>query len=437
LKELRIGMLGLGTVAHGVVSLLQRNGELIARRIGVTLRVVRIASRPPIKTVGLNLDNILLDADVDALTQDPNVDVVVELIGGLDPAERLVLAALKHGKHVVTANKALIAVRGVGLFQAALENNRDLMFEASVAGAVPIVKAIRESLAGNQIESIHGILNGTCNYILTEMREKGLPFADTLAQAQEKGYAEADPSFDVDGIDTAHKLAILAAIAWGTPPDFKSIHIEGIRPITDGDIAWATEMGYRIKLLAIAKRRDEGLELRVQPTLVTKSSMVSQVEGVFNAVFVKSDFAGTTMYHGRGAGAEPTASAVVSDLIDLARNLSLTAASRVAPLSIQPQHLRHLPVHDIANLKCEYYLRLAVLDRPGVLADITSILARQGISIDAIHQKGRTTSQEAVPLVIVTHQCLEKDMQNSLAVLERLETVQGKPVFIRMESSLA
>ncbi|MBF0144708.1 MAG: homoserine dehydrogenase [Magnetococcales bacterium] len=436
MKELRIGMLGLGTVARGVASMIRRNGQGIAHRTGIPLRLVRIATRNPGKTWGLNLEGVRVDADVDALTRADDVDVVVELMGGLDPAERLLLSALDHGKHVVTANKALIAERGMNLFETAQKNNRELSFEAAVAGAVPIVKAIRESLAANHIESIHGILNGTCNYILTEMRERGLSFDQTLADAQKKGYAEADPSFDVDGIDTAHKLAILSAIAWGTPPDFRSIHVEGIRRITDSDITWAAEMGYRIKLLAIAKRRDHGLELRVQPTLVTVSSMVSQVEGVFNAVFVKGDYAGTTMYHGRGAGEQPTASAVVADLVDLARNQGAGLASRVPPLSVMPQHLSPLPVHDIADLKCEYYVRLAVVDRPGVLAEITSILANHGISIDAIHQKGRAVSQEAVALVIVTHECLEKEMQASLAAMERLESVRGKPMVIRMESGL-
>ncbi|MEO5328494.1 MAG: homoserine dehydrogenase [Magnetococcus sp. THC-1_WYH] len=435
MTELRIGMLGLGTVARGVVSLLQRNAEEIRQRTGVAMRLVRIGTREPHITWGLNLDGIILDTDVDAVTQDPNVDIVVELIGGLDPAERLVHAALNHGKHVVTANKALIAQKGMGLFQTAQENQRSLLFEAAVAGAVPIIKAIRESLAANRIESIHGILNGTCNYILTEMRQQGLSFTETLAQAQEKGYAEADPSFDVDGIDTAHKLAILAAIAWGTPPNFSAIHIEGIRQITDADIAWATEMGYRIKLLAIAKYRDGGVELRVQPTLVTLSSMVSQVEGVFNAVFVKADFAGNTMYHGRGAGEQPTASAVVGDLMDLARHAMGSGGGRIHPLSVLPHYLRALPVHDIADLVGEYYLRLAVLDRPGVLAEIAAILAKNGISIDAIHQKGRSL-QEAVPLVIVTHECRERDMRNSLLELERLETVREKPLIIRMESGL-
>lgn len=435
MTELRIGMLGLGTVARGVVSLLQRNAEEIRQRTGVAMRLVRIGTREPHITWGLNLDGITLDTDVDAVTQDPNVDIVVELIGGLNPAERLVHAALNHGKHVVTANKALIAQKGMGLFQTAQDNQRSLLFEAAVAGAVPIIKAIRESLAANRIESIHGILNGTCNYILTEMRQRGLSFTETLAQAQEKGYAEADPSFDVDGIDTAHKLAILAAIAWGTPPNFSAIHIEGIRQITDADIAWATEMGYRIKLLAIAKYRDGGVELRVQPTLVTLSSMVSQVEGVFNAVFVKADFAGNTMYHGRGAGEQPTASAVVGDLMDLARHAMGSGGGRIHPLSVLPHYLQALPVHDIADLVGEYYLRLAVLDRPGVLAEIAAILAKNGISIDAIHQKGRSL-QAAVPLVIVTHECRERDMRNSLLELERLETVREKPLIIRMESGL-
>ncbi|MBF0140345.1 MAG: homoserine dehydrogenase [Magnetococcales bacterium] len=439
MKELRIGMLGFGTVARGVAGLLHRNQTQIEERCGVTLKLIRIATRTPDKAKGMaGLDAVRVDTDCESLTQDANLDCVVELIGGFDPAEKLVTMALNHGKHVVTANKALIAERGMALFNTAQKNHRDFAFEAAVAGAVPIVKAIRESLAANRIESVHGILNGTCNYILTEMRERKLSFAETLAQAQEKGYAEADPSFDIDGIDAAHKLAILAAIAWGTPPDFRGIHIEGIRQITDSDITWASEMGYRIKLLAIAKRHDAGLELRVQPTLVATGTMVSQVEGVFNAVFVKSDHAGTTMYHGRGAGEYPTASAVVADLIDLARNQQAgIAGTRVSPLSVLPHNLRPLPVHGLIHLQCEYYLRLAILDRPGVLAEITAILAKHGISIDAIHQKGGATAQEAVSLVIMTHQCKEKDLQTSLGVLEHLESVQGKPVVIRIETGLS
>ncbi|MBF0358565.1 MAG: homoserine dehydrogenase [Magnetococcales bacterium] len=436
MEELRIGILGFGTVGRGVVTMLQEHGDEIIKRSGVRLRLVRIATRTPSRDRGVDLGDVELTNDVYRVVNGDDIDVVVELIGGYDPAEALVRDALNSGKHVVTANKALIAERGVGLLDLAANKGLELSFEAAVAGAVPIVKAMKESLAADPVERIYGILNGTCNYILTEMREKGLSFESVLADAQEKGFAEADPTFDVEGIDAAHKLAILAAIAFGTPPNFSGIHIEGINHISDVDIAWAMEMGYRIKLLGIAKRLEGGVELRVQPTLVPESSMVASVEGVFNSVFVRSAYAGTTMYHGRGAGEKPTASAVVADLLEIARNQSAGAKCRVAGLSVLTKHLKPLPVLDMAELSGEYYLRLAVLDRPGVLADVTTVLARYDISIDAIRQKGRS-QKDAVPLVIVTHKTTEQRIQSGLKALEALESVREKPRFIRIETGFA
>ncbi|MBF0194834.1 MAG: homoserine dehydrogenase [Magnetococcales bacterium] len=436
MEELRIGILGYGTVGRGVVTLLQEHGEAITHRSGVRLRLVRIATRTPSRDRGVDLGDVELTDDVRRVVDGDDIDVVVELIGGYDPAETLVRDALNNGKHVVTANKALIAEKGVGLLDIAAKNGLELAFEAAVAGAVPIVKAMKESLAADPVDRIYGILNGTCNYILTEMREKGLSFETVLADAQEKGFAEADPTFDVEGVDAAHKLAILAAIAFGTPPNFSGIHIEGINHISDIDIAWAMEMGYRIKLLAIAKRMEKGIELRVQPTLVPDSSMVASVEGVFNSVFVHSAYAGTTMYHGRGAGEKPTASAVVADLLEIARNKKVGAKGRVSGLSVLAENLKPLEVLDMAELEGEYYLRLAVVDRPGVLADVTTALARFDISVDAIMQKGRS-QKDAVPLVIVTHKTTEKRLQDGLKAIEALESVRDKPRFIRIETGFA
>ncbi len=436
MNEIRIGILGYGTVGRGVVSMLLNQAQLLEQRTGVRLHLVRIATRTPGRDRGIPLDNVELTDKADRVVAADDIDVVVELIGGLVPARSLVLKALEHGQHVVTANKALIAEHGAELLAKAAEKGCELHFEAAVAGAVPIVKALKESLAGNRVDWVYGILNGTCNYILTEMREKGLPFDQVLTAAQAKGYAEADPSFDVDGIDAAHKLAILAAIAYGTPPDFKGVHIEGIRHVSELDIAWAREMGYRIKLLAITKRSDDFLELRVHPTLVPDKGMVASVEGVFNAVFVRGDFSGTTMYHGRGAGEKPTASAVLADLVEIARNERVGAKGRVAALSVREHHLRPLPVRAMDDWRGEYYMRMGVADRPGVLADIAALLAKYDISIDVIHQKGRS-NVEAVPLVVVTHETGEKEMQAAVADIENLASVLEKPRLIRIEPGLA
>ena len=435
MKELRIGLLGFGTVGRGVVELLLTQGELLAQRTGVWLRLVRIATRTPNRDRGLDLGQVEVTGDVQRVVAADDVDVVIELIGGLDPAYTLVEQSLQNGKHVITANKALIAVHGAALVKLATDQHCGLFFEAAVAGAIPIVKALREGLAANRIQQIYGILNGTCNYILTEMREKGDSFSAILQDAQEKGFAEADPSFDVDGVDAAHKLTILAAIAFGWLPKFGHVHVEGIRHISDVDITWANEMGYRIKLLGIAKQDADGIEVRVQPTLVPVRSMVASVEGVFNAVFVQGNFSGTTMYYGRGAGERPTASAVVADLVDIARNYlnaSMMATERVAGFSTQLDYLQAFPVKAMAEWKGEYYLRLAVADRPGVLAEVTSVLARHQISIDAIHQKGRS-DVDAVPLIMVTHATTERQIRAALTEIEGLDPVRETPRFIRIE----
>ncbi|MEO5364230.1 MAG: homoserine dehydrogenase [Magnetococcus sp. DMHC-8] len=432
MKELRIGILGFGVVGRGVAELLLTQGALLTQRTGVVLRLVRIATRTPGRDRGLDLGSVALTGDVQQVVAADDIDVVVELIGGLDPARGLVLEALGRGKHVVTANKALIATCGAEVMSRAAAMGCELLFEAAVAGAIPAIKVLRESLVANRIDQIYGILNGTCNYILTEMREKGVSFAQVLQDAQAKGFAEADPSFDVDGIDAAHKLAILAAIAFGSLPRFEQIHIEGIRHVSAVDIQWASEMGYRIKLLGIAKQDAEGVELRVQPTLVPATGMVASVEGVFNAVFIRGDAAGTTMYYGRGAGERPTASAVVADLVDIARNGRVGNLQRVAAFSTLPEHLATFPVRQTDEWKGEYYLRLAVADRPGVLAEVTTVLARQRISIDAIHQKGRS-AVAAVPLIMVTHETTEQQVRAALAEMEQLACVRETPRFIRIE----
>ncbi|MBF0161692.1 MAG: homoserine dehydrogenase [Magnetococcales bacterium] len=432
MKELRIGLLGFGVVGRGVAELLLAQEKLLRERTGVALRLVRIATRTPERAQGVPLGAVQVSGAVHQVVTADDVDVVVEVMGGLEPARSLLLEALQRGKHVVTANKALIAMHGEELMRAAAVAGRDLLFEAAVAGAIPIIKVLRESLAANQIDQLYGILNGTCNYILTEMRERGSSFDQVLQDAQAKGFAEADPSFDVDGIDAAHKLAILAAIAFGSFPHFSQIHVEGIRHVSAVDITWASEMGYRIKLLGIAKQDAEGVELRVQPTLVPVTSMVASVEGVFNAVFVRGDAAGTTMYYGRGAGAGPTASAVVADLADLARNGGKEATQRVAGFSTLLECLSSHPVRETAEWRGEYYLRLAVADRPGVLAEVTTVLARQQISIDAIHQKGRS-DVAAVPLIMVTHETTERQVRAALREMEGLDAVRETPRFIRIE----
>ncbi|MBF0127385.1 MAG: homoserine dehydrogenase, partial [Magnetococcales bacterium] len=374
METLRIGMLGYGTVGRGVADLLVSQHELLAQRTGMHLRLVRIATRTPERDRGLDLGAVEITGNVNRVVEAADLDVVVELIGGIIPARDLVYRALESRKHVVTANKALIAEYGTELFAKAQANSVQLNFEAAVAGAVPVIKALRESLAGNRLDLVYGILNGTCNYILTEMREKGLPFHQVLADAQDKGFAESDPSFDVDGIDAAHKLAILSAIAFGTHLDFSRISMEGIRHVSDVDIAWAAEMGYRIKLLALSRLQEGLLECAVRPVMVPEGSMVAAVEGVFNAVFVRGDFAGTTMYHGRGAGERPTASAVVADLADLARDLRSGARARVPPLGLPVHHLRTLPIQNAAQRHGIYYLRLAVADRTNVLPSSNAYL---------------------------------------------------------------
>ncbi len=423
MKPLSIGVAGLGTVGAGVLTLLRDNAGLVAARAGRPVVVSAVSARDRTRDRGVSLDGLGWHNDPVSLAHDPAVDVVVELIGGSEgPARTLVEAALRAGKPVVTANKALLAVHGAGL--ATLAGDTPLAFEAAVAGGIPVIKALREGLAGNRIDRVAGILNGTCNYILTVMREQGREFADVLADAQRLGYAESDPSFDVDGVDAAHKLAILAALAFNRPVDFAAVHVEGIRGVSATDIAFANELGYRIKLLGIARRTADGIESRVHPCMVPLSSPIARVDGVFNAVVAEGDFVGRVMLEGRGAGAGPTASAVVADLIDIARGRAapLWGASTLSELPNVPMEAHH----------GAYYLRLMVVDRPGVIADVTAALRDSGVSLESMLQRGRAPG-EAVPVVLVTHETNEAAMRAACSLIAALDAVLEPPALIRIE----
>jgi homoserine dehydrogenase len=437
---LSVAIAGLGTVGGGVLKLLRDNADLIAARAGRPIAVTAVSARDRSKDRGVSLSGLRWYEDPVALAADPAVDVIVELIGGADgPARALAEAAIAAGKPLVTANKAMLAVHGAALAAAAEARNVPLGFEAAVAGGIPVIKALREGLAGNRISRIAGILNGTCNYILTQMRERGREFADVLADAQKLGYAEADPSFDIDGIDAAHKLAILAALAFGRPVAFDAVHVEGIRRVSALDIAFATELGYRIKLLGIARQSDGGPEggisgripggisARVHPCMVPAAAPIARVDGVFNAVVAEGDFVGRVMLEGRGAGAGPTASAVVADLIDLARN-------RLTPVwGAAFDSLSNAPSVPMSMHVGPYYLRLMVVDRPGVIADVTAVLRDLGVSLESMLQRGRSPG-EAVPVVLVTHETQESAMVAALDRIAALDAVLEAPTLIRIEA---
>lgn len=424
----RIGIAGLGTVGAAVVKLLEQNGALLADRAGGALRLVAVSARDRDRDRGVDLREVRWYDDALALANDPEVDIVVELIGGEDGiALELCKAALTAGKSVVTANKALLAHHGAELAQMAAAHGATVAFEAAVAGGIPIVKTLREGLAGNRISRVYGILNGTCNYILTTMRETGRSFDDVLAEAQQLGYAEADPSFDVDGIDTAHKLALLAALAFGCPPHFAAVYTEGIRYVSPLDITFASEMGYRIKLLGVARRTDYGLEQRVHPSMVRIGTPISQVEGVFNAVVAEGDQVDSTLYAGRGAGGAPTASAVVADIADLVRG------ARLPVFAVPSERLVSLPAAPMEHHYGAYYFRLMVLDRPGVLADVAACLRDHDVSIEALIQRARNPG-EPVPIVLTTHETSEANMTGALGPIGALENVIEPPRMIRIES---
>jgi homoserine dehydrogenase len=428
----KIGLLGLGTVGGGTVNVLQRNAEEISRRAGRAIEVVHASARDISRPRSCDLSNVKLTTNSYEVVEDPEVDVVVELIGGDDPARELVMRAISNGKHVVTANKALIAKHGNEIFSAAQKKGVMVAFEAAVAGGIPIIKSIREGLSANRIEWLAGIINGTGNFILTEMRDKGRDFADVLGEAQRLGYAEADPTFDVEGIDAAHKLTILASIAFGIPLQFDKVMTEGISTVTQEDVAFAEEFGYRIKHLGIARRTAEGIELRVHPTLIPERRLIANVDGVMNAVLVKGDAVGATMYYGAGAGAEPTASSVVADIVDVVRTLTSDPENRVPHLAFQPGSLSDMPILPMSEVETAYYLRMQAEDKPGVLAEVTSFLAERGISIEAILQK-EAADGEPTKVIMLTHSVKEKEMLAAIEKIEAMPAIQGQVVKIRLE----
>ncbi|HEY7687081.1 MAG TPA: homoserine dehydrogenase [Dongiaceae bacterium] len=427
-QPLRVGIAGLGTVGAGTVKLLQEHGSLLAQRCGRAIKVTAVSARQRGRDRGIDLAAYRWHDDPLKLAEDPEVDVIAELIGGSDGvAKAVVEKSIAGGKHVVTANKALLAMHGTALARQAEAASVTLAYEAAVAGGIPVIKNFREGLAANRIERVYGILNGTCNYILTTMRKTGREFADVLAEAQKLGYAEADPSFDVDGVDAAHKLAILASVAFGCEVNFAGIHVEGIRHVSATDIAYAEELGYRIKLLGIARLTEFGIEQRVHPCMVRRGAPIAHVEGVFNAVVTEGDFVGHNMAEGRGAGGGPTASAVVADLIDIARGRALPA------FAVPASELKKLPVSPMERHRGGYYIRLMVVDRPGVIADVTAALRDEDVSLEAMLQRGRAPD-EAVPVVLTTHDTVEANMRSALARIEKLKTVVEPPRLIRVET---
>jgi len=436
MRPIRVGLLGIGTVGGGTWDVLSRNAGEIRRRAGRAIRIVRVADKDVKKARRLVGGRAQVVGDAWSVVRAPDIDIVIELIGGAGIALKLVLEAIAHGKHVVTANKALLAKHGNRIFKAAQKKNVMVAFEASVGGGIPIIKALREGLAANRIEWIAGIINGTSNFILSEMRDKGLPFAQVLAEAQALGYAEADPTFDIEGVDAAHKLTILSALAFGVPMQFSKAYTEGISRLTQADIGYAEELGYRIKLLGITRRAAKGIELRVHPTLVPSRRLIANVEGVMNAILVKGDAVGATMYYGAGAGSQPTASAVVADLLDVTRLITADPGHRVPHLAFQPDQLSATPILPMGEVQTSYYLRLRVLDKPGVLARITRILADSRISIDAMVQKEPGEGEQRVDIVLLTHLAREKDVDTATRRIERLPTVLGRVTRIRLESLL-
>ena len=460
LKPLQVGLLGMGTVGCGTWTVLKRNEEEISRRAGRPIRITWIATRTleRAQKATRGTKDVHLTTDCEVVIDHPDVDIVVELIGGIEPAKSYVLRAIANGKHVVTANKALLARHGNEIFAAAQKAGVMVAFEAAVAGGIPIIKALREGLTANRIEWIAGIINGTSNFILSEMRATGASFAEALADAQARGYAEADPTFDVEGIDAAHKLTIMSAIAFGVPMQLDKVYTEGITRLTREDIRYAEELGYRIKLLGITRRASvagsaksakttksaktaksaasaasEGIELRVHPTLVPKKRLIANVEGAMNAVLVKGDAVGATLYYGPGAGAEPTASAVIADLVDVTRMHTADPEHRVPHLAFQPDQLSNIPFLPMGEVRTSYYLRMRVLDQPGVLADITRILADREISIEAMIQKEPPEGEDRTDIILLTHQSIERQVVDAIAKIESLPTVNGKVVRIRME----
>ena len=435
MQAVKVGLLGLGTVGGGTVSVLSRNAEEIARRAGRGIQISHAAAKEYNAEAITGLDKIeTISDDAIAVVNDPEVEIIIELIGGYSPAKELVLEAIENGKHVVTANKALIAVHGNEIFAAAQKKGVTVAFEAAVAGGIPIIKAMREGLAANQIQWAAGIINGTCNFILTEMSEKGRDFNSVLKEAQELGYAEADPSFDVEGIDAAHKLTIIGSIAFGIPLQFEKTYIEGITTIEQQDVVYAAELGYRIKHLGITRKTENGIEMRVHPTLIPHRRLIANVDGVMNAVLVKGDAVGPTLYYGAGAGSEPTASAVIADVIDIVRALTSDPENRVPHLAFQPNELSDTSILPMEEVETAYYLRMQAIDRPGVLAEVTAILGDLGISIEAILQKEPEEGASHVPIIFLTQRVQEKNMNEAIEKIKNLDVIESGITRIRMET---
>lgn len=436
MKEIKVGLIGFGTVGTGVVKILQRNSKLIEKRVGARIRIKRIADIDISRDRGVKIDKGILTPKADDILEDPEIDIVTELIGGIEPAKSIILKAIRRKKHIVTANKALLALHGDEIFSEANRFGVDVNFEASVGGGIPIIRSIKEGLVANRIHSIFGILNGTSNYILSKMTDEGKAFKEVLKEAQEKGYAEADPTYDVEGIDAAHKLSILIRLAFGTPIDFKEIFIRGISEITPLDIQFSREFGYRIKLLAIAKIDRGRLEARVHPTMIPEGHMLSTVDGVFNAIYVKGDAIGPLLFYGQGAGQMPTGSAVVSDVVELSRNILVRLSGRRVPLlTYHESYLEKIPLKKMEELIMPFYIRFSAIDRPGVLSKVSGILGKHDISIASVIQKGRKVNG-AVPIVMMTHEAKEENVYQAIKEIDRLGVIMGKSVYIRVEDEL-
>ncbi|MFZ1386254.1 MAG: homoserine dehydrogenase [Thiolinea sp.] len=434
MKPVKVGLLGLGTVGGGTATVLSRNAEEIARRAGRGIVIDFAAALDTSHAAKLGLSGVRLSNDAMDVVEDPEIEIVVELIGGYTLAKSLVLQAIQNGKHVVTANKALIALHGNEIFAAAQKKGVIVAFEAAVAGGIPVIKAVREGLAANRIEWLAGIINGTSNFILTEMRDKGRSFADVLAEAQALGYAEADPTFDVEGVDAAHKLTILSSIAFGVPLQFNETYIEGISKITPEDVSYASDLGYRIKLLGIARRTEQGIEQRVHPTLIPRKQLIASVDGVMNCVMVQGDAVGSTLYYGRGAGAEPTGSAVVADIIDVVRAMTSDPNNRVPHLAFQASTLANTPILPIAEVETAFYLRMRAVDKAGVLADVTRILGDRSISIEAFLQKEPAKAGSDVDIIMLTQRVRQGNMNEAIAAIEQLDSICGSVTSLRVEA---
>lgn len=436
MKEIKVGLLGFGTIGTGVIKLLQKNGTLIEEKTGARLVLKKVADLDVTRDRGVSVPPGVLTSNADEVLNDPEISIVIELIGGYEPAKKFVLKAIENGKHIVTANKALLAVHGEEIYAAAARKGVEVLYEAAVGGGIPLLSAIKGNMAGNNFGTVLGILNGTCNYILTKMTLEGADFADVLKKAQELGYAEADPTFDVEGIDTAHKLCILLSLCFGTRVDFKDVYTEGIRSISAIDINFARDFGYRIKLLAIGKRNGDRIEARVHPTMIPTNYPLADVDGAFNAIRLTGDFVGPVMLYGRGAGMDPTASAVIGDVIEIARNLVAGVDRRMAPLGYLDGQVKKLGIKPMGEIVSKYYLRFSVLDKPGVLARIAGVLGKYGISIESMIQTARRAG-EVVPIVLMTHEALEADVRKALDEIDGFtDFIAQKSNLIRIEDNL-